>query len=705
MVFCDNIVEKNSIILVNMIKQQLNEANTWYQADYAGQYGFHNYYYEPQLAKYRYYYGFCTVKYTTTNKNIDWIAMYGIGGATRYDTVSNPVAGTEYELYGIINTCSPANIHADSTMAYSNIYAGPMDLNNGVTGYVKNICVYDVTALRAALLSKGVNVNSDENLRAWCKQNLTYNAPGVTYNATSLVSDTSTKLTINKGDIVVNNLIECDGMQVYSATDTLRNNTYFDTGIGVRVYNNADDSSVTHTRVSAIEQNSPFQAKHPYVLKITTNGEARPGAGGFQAQHIAGANKVFIEKFVAKIPAGYSFTSAWNSQGDGFSVTYLTPREGTGDWEEYAVLYRCGSSGAFSDGGHVYIFGSNNTSVTWYVAYVNNCEITGKEYLMNYSILDKNSFRIKDGNLFTRELSNVNMLPNGSLINTNPDIVENRVWGRATYLANWRIDHDDYTGDAHASFVQEVGGSTDNNQNKGLLGKIAIDPTKRYKLSYWIKCKRDMSDFYTSIIPWVDNIPLSHYNVMYVIGTKTTLTAELKKGDTQMQVASNANWIDKTWSRIGFRNSTWSSSWNDLGTSSGNGSTGVIAGTSGSNIVTFKVPYDGVNRPVGTCVVEAYDGSSFMYPIDKSMLPTDNEWKYVEGYFGSTSNNLLFDGATANGAAAWAGLPAETTHIGLELSHYENTGSVPVKFCDIKIEPVSDISSRHEQKIQINEVD
>jgi len=36
------------------------------------------------------------------------------------------------------------------------------------------------------------------------------------------------------------------------------NNTYFDTGSGVSVYNNKGGGTVTHTRVDAKAQNSPF---------------------------------------------------------------------------------------------------------------------------------------------------------------------------------------------------------------------------------------------------------------------------------------------------------------------------------------------------------------------------------------------------------------------------------------------------------------
>lgn len=85
---------------------------------------------------------------------------------------------------------------------------------------------------------------------------------------------------------------------------------------------------------------------------------------------------------------------------------------------------------------------------------------------------------------------------------------------------------------------------------------------------------------------------------------------------------------------------------------------------------------------MNTYVVEAFDGGNYPYPVDKSKLPTDNEWHYVEGYFGA---NSLWDG---NGSGGWPNLPSDINHITLGLNMYNNNGTVPIKYADIKIEPV-----------------
>jgi len=150
-----------------------------------------------------------------------------------------------------------------------------------------------------------------------------------------------------------------------------------------------------------------------------------------------------------------------------------------------------------------------------------------------------------------------------------------------------------------------------------------------------------------------------------------------------MTVQNNANWTSgRTYGRIGVRNNMYSSDHNDYATPSGaaNGSASFISGITGNNTVNFVKAYSGDTIPSGKIVVESYDGGTYPYPISKGDLPTDNTWKYVEGYFGSA--NTLWDGASNVG---WIASPAKATKIILYLNLYTNTGTVPIKYADIRI--------------------
>lgn len=692
MVFCDTIVENNSIFLENLTS---NTSTDWKPSS-VGAYMIYSIPYTKPLIKDHLYYYRCVYKYTTTNQKPTWCSIYCQGGMSGTSaTVNNPQPNTEYTLSGHAYMTSGTSY----TLWEGHIYNGPNNAISGVTGYVKNMVVYDVTSLFQHLKAKG-KVTDEISMVTWCNTNLHYHPCGEAITTSSpggisagAIGD-NTKIVLKSGGISCTP-IECDGMEWYSVSEQLRNNTYFDSGSGVYVYNNNGNGTVTHTRVDAKAQNSPFYPEHKYVLKITTNGSASPSCGGFVAEHTAAANKYFIERFVAKVPVGYNVTAAYNSQGTGNSVTYLTSRAGTGNWAEYAILYKCGSSGTFSTGGHVYLIpdsGYSSTSVTWYLAYVNNCDITSDTSLAYYTALpDKEILKSEDtgkilcNKLFSRYFNTVNLFPNGDGSDTSMILP-----------SGWTWDKDDIAGNAKASIVQPKGA------NAGFLvgGKMGINPHYKYKISMWVKCKQDMSSFLVAICPYAGDRQLSHSDVVYVSGTKTKLTADLVNGATQMQVSSNANWVDRSYSRVGFRSSQYYDSWNTVGTSNGNSSTGLIKGTSGSNIVTFKIPYSGSTIPKNTIVVESYDGGTWPYPIQKGNLPTDNNWKYVEGYFGA--DNVAWDG----GSWGWEAMPSGATHIGLALNIYGNDGSVPIKYADIKIEECGlNDGERHMNIIQFKKFD
>lgn len=673
MIYSDNIIEKNAIVLRNLNINTLNTASDTWSGALTG-YGFYGIPYEKPLAIDHIYYSRATYKFTTTNQSPTWCTLYSQGGSVAGGgSINNPTANTEYTISGLWNPVLPY------TLSSGTLYNGNYNAIAGVSSYVKNVLVYDVTDLYQVLLSNGV-VTNDTTLKTWCDNNLIHKPCYVDYDVSSLLGTNSNKVAFKKDAIVANEFIECDGMQIYSINDTIRNNTYFDSGSGVAVYNNSGGGTVTHTRVAAdtVTPLSPFAPKHSMVLKITTNGTASPGAGGFICQHTAKANAIFIEKFVALVPIGYTVVPAYNTQGTGSSVTMLSSNTGTGTWEEYSILYKCGSSGSYSTGGHVYISGSNNTSVTWYLAYCNNCEITGKEYLKAYCAI------IKRGNFasnyaYSYQFDCCNLIPNGDCA----------IQETAMLPSGWSYDTTDYAGNAQCSLVQPV------NAGAGTFGGlIRINPMQRYKVSYWVKCKQDMTSFLTACYLSANGVGLDHGSVVYKNGTFTQLTTELKSGDTTVTVKSNANWVADSSYMLGFR-SNRNKSYNDLGKSV----TNIISGVTGSTTINLSTAYSGSTIASGKYVVEGYYGGTYPYPIQKSALPTDNTWKYVEGYFGSA--DIIYYGA--NNIGWGTGIPWETTHMYLALNIYSNNGTVPIKFSDIRVEPISGSGTcRYQNKIQVH---
>lgn len=678
MLYSDDIIERNQIRLKNLNTNALNTATDVWSGALTG-YGFYSIPYEVPLGYGRYYYYRAVYKFTTTNQSPTWVAIYSQDGSVSPVRQTSLTANTEYTL-SVVAQPSPL---PGITVTSGTLYNGDSSKISGVSSYVKNVLCYDVTELYSILKAKGV-VTTVETLKTWCDTNLVHVPKDTYYDITSLVENTTDKTIFDKGNVVAEEFIEGDGMTIYSVNDSVRNNVYFDNGSGISVYNNSGGNTVTLTRVSAntVTPLSPFYPKHATIMKIVTNGTASPGAGGFLCSHTAKANGIFVEKFVALVPTGYTVNAAANSQGTGGTYSILGNNQGTGKWEEYTILYKCGSSGSFSNGGHVYISGSNNTSVTWYVAYVNNCDITGKEYLKGYTTLPK---KISMGGkyLFANEFNCRDIFPNGNIFNQET----------AMLPSGWTYDATDYAGNAKCSIVQPV------NANAGSFGvNIPINPMCKYKISFWVKCKADMTSFLTAIYYLNSNgTVLSHNLVMYKSGTMTQLSAALKSGDTTVTVKSNANWASRSYSKLGFRSSPYKS-FHDISSFNNNGSTGIVSGVSGTTVINLAKAYSGNTIPVNTYIVEGYNGCNYPYPIQKGNLPTNNTWKYVEGYFGK--EDLPWDGNDNIGS--WGGNPVDAVKISIGLNIYQNTGSVPIKYSDIRVEVVNGTnSSRKQDKIQI----
>ena len=137
------------------------------------------------------------------------------------------------------------------------------------------------------------------------------------------------------------------------------------------------DTSSTVTRIAKQLDNPFSNAAYEIQVDVRTperapddfDGQAGgPYAGWVQTTQSA-ANLSFQHIFVAKIPIGSKIGWASNATGDGRSVTWLTSREGTGEYQVYAYQHNCGASGTFNTFGFIYIITDVTTVQSIYIAY------------------------------------------------------------------------------------------------------------------------------------------------------------------------------------------------------------------------------------------------------------------------------------------------------------------------------------------------
>ena len=145
------------------------------------------------------------------------------------------------------------------------------------------------------------------------------------------------------------------------------------------VYDNTGNGNVVIARQARSADNPCTQSG--FELKVTTKGAANPSHDGIIQSIASRAGAVFVRRVIAKIPAGYSLMNAENAMGSGYSCEWLTDRAGTGAFREYLYRYRCGSSGTFSTGGHMYLTGgaaaTESAPLVWYVACCQTYDMTG----------------------------------------------------------------------------------------------------------------------------------------------------------------------------------------------------------------------------------------------------------------------------------------------------------------------------------------
>ena len=144
----------------------------------------------------------------------------------------------------------------------------------------------------------------------------------------------------------------------------------------IAIYNNAGNGNVTMIREAAA--NLPNRSGMQLRFNYNGNG-ADPGLGGFIIGFIARANAVFIQKFMAKLPVGYTFNNAENYMGANASVNWLTSKAGTGKWETYVRAVICGTGTGFSNGGHVYVTGPN-TAMEFSLAFAEIYEVNSSVF-------------------------------------------------------------------------------------------------------------------------------------------------------------------------------------------------------------------------------------------------------------------------------------------------------------------------------------
>nr|AKG47484.1 Fibronectin type III domain protein [Pectobacterium carotovorum] len=118
----------------------------------------------------------------------------------------------------------------------------------------------------------------------------------------------------------------------------------------VSAYNNANNGNVL---LGVIKRQSDNPTSSSHELQLTTKGAGSPYYGGFVRGLRSKANAVFVTKYIIKLPVGWNLEAHANPLGDGSFDKFVGSSIGTGKYETYYRITKCGATGSFQNGGHV----------------------------------------------------------------------------------------------------------------------------------------------------------------------------------------------------------------------------------------------------------------------------------------------------------------------------------------------------------------
>lgn len=163
----------------------------------------------------------------------------------------------------------------------------------------------------------------------------------------------------------------------YASGNCLNRDVDFRNGLnGIQVYNNAGNGTVSLVHWIGGAPASQAPTKSTNVLAVEYNGQgASPYNGGFYFGTQTRANAVFVVRIIMKLATGQDITFHSNAAGDNYKFDWVTPATGTGKWEEYIGILRCGATGAFSSS-MFFAFAGASVPLSTYICYASVFDLT-----------------------------------------------------------------------------------------------------------------------------------------------------------------------------------------------------------------------------------------------------------------------------------------------------------------------------------------
>ena len=280
-----------------------------------------------------------------------------LGVSSTYETkanVTSQITSTLNNAKSYADTKKAEAISTASTDATNKVNSAKTELNTAINKKANSTDVYKKTeTYTKSETDSKVNIAKDSITQSVANTYETKSESTTKYNTATAIAKA-----MNEGKVLYTDIAFRNGSN------------------SVNAYNNTGNGNVVVERIGK-PSDCPTTSTH--CIRITHKGTATPHLGGFHQAFMSRSNAVFIQKFVAKLPIGYTLGTASNAMGDGYTDKWLTSSAGTGKWETYIRQVNCGSTGTFSSGGYVYVLGNTPTTsspLVWYLASCTAIDIT-----------------------------------------------------------------------------------------------------------------------------------------------------------------------------------------------------------------------------------------------------------------------------------------------------------------------------------------
>lgn len=141
----------------------------------------------------------------------------------------------------------------------------------------------------------------------------------------------------------------------------------------VKIYNTANGSNSVKLSLTQ-DLVAPNSTRNILRIETTDIEHVAPYLGGIHQNIDYDYSHSYVTIFKAKLPVGFEFGITENELGIGGSAYFISSNKGTGKYENYIVMWSCGTHGAISNGGYIYVKG--NKAVAWDIASITAFDIT-----------------------------------------------------------------------------------------------------------------------------------------------------------------------------------------------------------------------------------------------------------------------------------------------------------------------------------------